>query len=420
MTYRLAPKKAGLDERKLLLAGTAMFVVLGLATVGVVTGGAAVGLGVALILAAIVLTLGNPWVGLIAAISIYVTTPIPVVDLAGVTVPPGRLMMFLLFVGWFAQRRRRDVATPVPRSPLDGAVLFVLVVMIASLVANLTRFSPVEMTGALRRIFLFGVDFALLYFVATSVITTKERVLQITRLIAGLIVLAAFFGIYEKVAGKGLYEYFTPLFGEQVRNFLNDVGEASSLPRAGINRVHSSIGHPIAFGATLLLGLPLAIVCRFLATDRQGVIFWTIGVLMIGASMLFTVSRGVYLIAAISIFILMILVPTQTSRASIASVAVLLVAALFLQADVRNAALSFVGAGDREPPTTIGRTSDYGPVFERVRGKTVLGIRAAHVRARRTAREPTVDRAAQHRARQHVYLSASPRPESSASSRSSG
>jgi len=349
-----------------------------LAVTGVTTPlGPAVPVALVLVVLGLALALGSAWHGLIGVLIATVMLPVPFSVAAGpVTVSFGRLLLFALAVGWFAQLRWREKSFHLQRTPFDLPLLALLGAMAASTIVNLPRFQGAELVGAVRTVALYGIDFALLFWMVVSVLRSEARVLQLLRIVTGLIVVTAGLGVVEFMTGKNVFEFIAPYMPGGVGRFIQQLAEASVLTRGSISRVHSTFEQPLAFGIVLLLGLPLAICLRSIASDRRGVIGWSVGTVLIGSAILTTAGRSIYLIAGISVVTLLVFLPDRRGRRALLWSFVAVVVLFFSQPGISDTMLHFFqperGNGTLEGSVNA-RVADYEPVLTLVEKKPVLG-----------------------------------------------
>lgn len=349
-----------------------------LALTGVTTPlGPAVPVALVLVVFGLALALGSAWHGLVAVLVAVILLPVPFSVAAGpVTVSFGRLLLFALAVGWFAQLHWKERPFHLQRTPFDLPLLGLLGAMAASTVVNLPQLRGFEFAGAVRTIALYGIDFALLFWMVVSVLRSEARLLQLLRIVTGLIVVTAGLGLVEFATGSNVFEFVAPYLPGGVGRFIQQLADASVLTRGSISRVHSTFEQPLAFGVVLLLGLPLAIALRSAARDRRGVIGWSLGSMIIGAAILTTAGRSIYLIGGISALTMLAFLPDRRARRTLLWSLIAVVTLFFSQANVRDTMLHFFQP-ERGNGTTEGsinaRVADYDPVLSLVEQKPVLG-----------------------------------------------
>jgi hypothetical protein len=334
---------------------------------------------VAFVLAVIglALTLGSPWHGLVMTICALTLLPLPFSIRAGpITLSFGRFLTFALVVGWLAQQRRPQRPYRAPRTPIGGPLLLLIGALLASTIWNLPRFIPLEFSGAIRRIALYVIEYALLTAITISVVRTHERLRRLTEIVTGLIVLTALFGLFEIVTGQNIFQFLSPLLPGGFGQFIRDIAQASVLTRGSITRVRSTFEQPLAFASVLLMGLPLALSLASSAVTQRSRRFWTAGTLLIGMSILYTASRSAYAIATVVVLLMMFLLPRDTGRRLVAASAGAVVVLFLLQPSVRDTMLQFIN-----PTTANGviegslnsRLTDYEPVLDKVADRPVFG-----------------------------------------------
>jgi polysaccharide biosynthesis protein PslJ len=348
-----------------------------LAVTGVATPlGPAVPLALLLTVASLAVALTSSWHGLFVVLPAVVLLPVPFsVALGPVTVSAGRAMLFALVIGWLVQRGRAG-ALPVPRSPLGAPVFALLAVMAASTIVNVPRMAGFELSGAFRKLGVYGVDYALLFFIALTVMIDEARLLRVVRVVAGLIVTTAVLGIVEYQTGRNVFEFLAPYLPGGVGRFISELAQASVLTRGEITRVRSTLEQPLAFGSLLLLGLPLTIALSLIAGGRRGRLWWGLGATAIGAAVLLTAGRSIYLIAGLGVVSMLLLLPERRGRGAILAVVAVVVLLFLSNRDVRDTMIAFFQP--RRNGTLEGsiqaRVNDYRPVLDRVGERPLLGF----------------------------------------------
>lgn len=347
-----------------------------LAATGVTTPlGPAVPLALLVTIVGLAVTSTSSWHGLFAVVATVVLVPVPFsVALGPITVSAGRALLFALVGGWLLQRRAGGPA--VPRTPLGPPMFVLIAVMAASTVANTPRMAGFELAGAFRKLGLFGIDYVLLFLVAATVLTDARRLMHLVRFVAGLVVLTAVLGILEFATGRNVFELLTPWLPGGVGRFISELADASVLSRGRITRVRSTLEQPLAFGSLLLLGLPLAIALSVSARERTARLRWAAGGVAIGAAVLLTAGRSIYVIAGLGVVTMLVRLPDDRARRSVLAVTTLVAVLFLVQRDVRDTMFAFFQP--RQSGVLEGsiesRVNDYEPVLQRVGERPILGF----------------------------------------------
>ncbi len=128
--------------------------------------GASLPIVAAVVLGALFLAVTNLWYGVLATVTAIVLLPTPFsFKVAGATVTVGRLLLFVMLVGWMMQRRRADIADKRQTTPLDFFLWVVTAAMILSTIANVPDLHGGAINAVIRKLSVFVVDFFLLFSV---------------------------------------------------------------------------------------------------------------------------------------------------------------------------------------------------------------------------------------------------------------
>jgi len=192
---------------------------------------------------------------------------------------PYRVIVFLVCVAWGASLLI-DRSVRVRRSVLDGPMLVYVIAIVLSLLANLNRVGGLSQD--VTKSLIFFSSFLLVYYLLVSVLRRARDVDFVVRcLTVGGLVLAIS-GIFEARTGYNLFSHLS-----RVMPFLKYNPGEDVLLRGGHFRAVGSAQHPIAFGAALVMLIPLA-VYRAQLTRRR---FWWLAAFVFVLAALATGSR---------------------------------------------------------------------------------------------------------------------------------
>lgn len=315
----------------------------------------------------IVLAMASTWHGTLAVMFPIVLLPIGFsIRVGGVSLSIGRLLLFVLIVGWLANMRRPDRPAVPRRSPFDGPIVVVLMAMVLSAVVNLPLMADGALAGMLRKLGLYSIDYFLFFWVVLSVLTTEARVRQLLRVFAGLIVFTAVLGLIERASGRNVFEFIAPFMPRALGQQVLAVAQGSVPTRGLINRTRSTFEQPLGFGAVLVMALPIAAAFALAARDRAGRLAWGAGSCLIGAAILATAGRSIYALAGVTFLTMLVLLPDRRTRISMALIGLLIVGVFVAQSDVRRTMLSFgsVSRGSALEGSIQARVDDYEPVLD--------------------------------------------------------
>ncbi|MEY2423473.1 MAG: hypothetical protein QOI95_3540 [Acidimicrobiaceae bacterium] len=324
----------------------------GLVIVAAIAGTTAPDAGGVAIVAAVVavllsLSLVNLWRGLLGMIAVVVLLPAPFsTRIGGATITPGRALLFALLVGWLAQRQRADLDDR-ERTPLDLFLWLVVGAMIMATIANVPRYTSSEFAAVIRKITLFSVDFFLLFGVAVAAIRVKERAIWFLKFLTVLITGTAVLGLVERFTERNVFELLAPVLPAGVNRYIAGLSDASVLTRGLLSRVHGTFEQPLSFAIVLLIGLPLAAAFALAATTPRGRLLWGAACFSMGGAILFTASRGAYLILGVTLVTMLVLSPDWRARRAIFVASLAFVGVGLLQSDVRETMSSYLFNLDR-------------------------------------------------------------------------
>ena len=301
---------------------------------------------VALVLS--VIAFFSAWHGCMAAVVAITLLPQPFsVTIAGATVTVGRFILFVTLVGWFVQRRRPDLLSRPHSTPLDLFMLMVTATLLLSTISNLPRVSSVDLGAQLRKIGVFAVDFFIFYRVVFAVLYTRERALRFLRFVTGLIAVTAVLGLVERASGRNIFEQLSPILPSRVNQNISELAEAANLHRGSISRLHSTFEQPLIFAVVLLLGIPLAMAFMFAARQLRARVLWGLSATAMATALLFTASRGAYLVLGTMMITMILLAPRGRVRISILVAAALLVAGASTSRDLRTTMVDYLSTTAR-------------------------------------------------------------------------
>ena len=380
MTADEAPTQTPGDTHRSIGQSVAVLTALALA---IVLGTAAAPSGVALPLFAIVLVgamvvaAANLQYGLVVGLTAVALLPAPFsVRVAGATLTAGRVLLLATLLGWFTQRRRAGMERP-RSTPLDLFMGVLIGAQLASFIVNLPAEHGSVMSGAISRVGVFAVDFFLLYRVVTVAFRQRSQAIRFVRYLTGLITVIAALGLVEWVTGRNVFEFLSPVLPGRVNRSIAALADAAVLQRGAISRIHSTLGHPLALAVLLLIALPLAAAFALGAESTAARVRWTVASVTISTAILFTASRGAYLILVPMFLTMVVLAPDRRARASLAMVTGGFVVLALLIPDVRGTMtyhLRSLTAPSARGASIEHRTSAYGATVELLADRPVFGF----------------------------------------------
>ena len=263
---------------------------------------------------------------------------------------------------WLGQTRPRSrVKQPIRRF----ALIFLLAVLVSYLVAAMRPFSPNEQLGADRGL-LNVIAWVGVMLTAMDGISTRARLDTLLRRLVMLGALEGALGILQTVAKQSFIQYF------RLPGFV-DNGVPIVLPvRGDFLRVAGTASHPIEYGVTLSMLLPIAL--HFAVTDvgrRTFLARWLpVAALALGLSQ--SISRSSVVCTAVALAILLLAWPSHLRRLVYLSASVF-VAALAIARPGFIQTISDLFAGASSDPSILSRTDSYPIAWSFIEHAPVFG-----------------------------------------------
>lgn len=301
--------------------------------------------------------------------------------------PPILMSIFLLalvILGFITANRERGQLTVKPGAII---VLVYFILQVAMYVTDGPGSAGVEniATGGIGRTLQFTIQLAAVgvaLYTATHVTTTRQRVILLGTLLAGL-VFSCVVGILQSYAAIDLRLLFAPPgFGEMKavgvpRGSMSNVG---SVERFSANRAYGTADHPIEFSALAAVTVPLAIHFRRYARNRYVRVLATLATIAGLMALLAGGSRSgiVALAVAMSIYVW-----TLKIRRIVATgvVAVVLGGALLLASAAVSRSISalwtaITSGAALEDSSITDRVARYAAVAQVFHSHPLLGLGA--------------------------------------------
>ena len=209
---------------------------------------------------------------------------------AGFSLEPYRLLVALILAGW-AAALLCDARVRLRKSGLEGTLLCIAAVVMASDLSNPGRVAPLQAEVLKAVTFLFS--FFLVFYLVVSVVRSRAALDLIvkTLVLGGGII--GFFAVVEARTGFSPFAYVDKV----IPILVADPSFESGLQRGSTVRTVGPAEHPIALGALLVMLVPLAVyVTRYYGGK------WYIAFACIVIGVLSTVSRtGIMMLIALGI-----------------------------------------------------------------------------------------------------------------------
>jgi O-antigen ligase len=282
---------------------------------------------------------------------------------------PYRVLVFVILVCWVASLLA-DGRVRLRRTGIEAPLLLILLAIVASDLANPSRFAELE-SNAVKAITFFLSFVLVLYFVAGIVRTQAIADMVAKTLVAGGAVLA----VLAVIEARSGYTPFSNL--DSVFPFLvTDPGFQPGIGRGGATRAFGPAEHPIAFSAALVLLVPLAVYVARISSR-----IWLLALVALVVGVLVTVSRtGTVMLVVVGLVFLW-LRPRETRRLWPALIPILVVTQLAVPGTLGSLTQAFLPEGglvqeqrgSEGSCSSAGRIADLDPTLAEVGKKPLLG-----------------------------------------------
>lgn len=224
----------------------------------------------------------------------------------------------------------------------------------------------VEVLGGDRWL-LFLASITGIAFLVTECVPSLD---DLKRVIRALLLGASFCAVV------GILQYFflydlAPVLGRNLPGFTFNPGLGGIEFRSGLNRVPGTLTHPIEFGTTAAMLMPLAL---YMAIYDRGVSLKrrVVPAVLIFACIPISVSRSAVLGAAASVVVLLVALPARERAIALASIPVVLGGVFLTLRGIISTLTSYFGLGGADPSIST-RTDDYPLVEAYVRQRPWFG-----------------------------------------------
>jgi O-antigen ligase len=211
----------------------------------------------------------------------------------------------LFFVGAWFSSLLIDPRVRIRRSGLEAPLLLFAAAVVASIVLNAGRIQSLGVDSDVIKKLTFLMSFFLVFFAIVSVVQRMDEVTILVKVLVTGGAILGILGIIEARTGYNPFDHLSQLFP-----FLKLDQTLGIDTRAGKIRAYGSAQHPIAFGAALVLIIPLAL---YLARSTGRRRWWiATGLIFLGA--LSSVSRTSVLMFAVVLLVFLWLRPVEVKR----------------------------------------------------------------------------------------------------------
>jgi O-antigen ligase len=290
----------------------------------------------------------------------------------GFQLEPYRLVVLVILVLWLVSLLI-DPRVRLKRTGFEKPLLSIVVVTVASILINTGRIHDLGVQSIVTKKLTFFLSFIVIVYFIASVIGTRADIDLIIKTLVGGGAILSFFALAEFNTGYNIFDHlsrFFPLLQVQ------ETGFHSLEVRGGRARVYGSGQHPIAYGAALLMLVPLAV---YLARQAKTKLWWTAaGLIVLGS--LATVSRTGILMIIVMLFMYARLFPAYTKRLWPLLIPTLIVIHIALPGSLGTIKESFFPKGGlvkeqqgAKGTRGSGRVADLGPGLTEASRTPLLG-----------------------------------------------
>jgi O-antigen ligase len=284
---------------------------------------------------------------------------------------PERLVVIALIAAWLLGLVEDRTVWPQPVRVIALPLVAVLVWGFVSLIVNAPELSQrlALATGIKRYFVLLG--FLLCFSLSVLLVRTRTEVTKALAAVVTLGSLASWIGILERVAGINLAQQIAALVPMMA---FAPVG--SQTRGAGV-RVIGTASHPIEFGGTMSMLLPLALLLALTAEKPRQRLWYGAACGSIAVAMLFSVSRSSLLAAVLGLAVLFVLSSSRIRlvlawAAGLGAFAVHMTTPGLLGTFWTILSPSYIYSA--ETAATSSRLADYPIVWEMLQQRPLFGL----------------------------------------------
>lgn len=307
-------------------------------------------------------------------IVVFLFVPIRRYSIAGnlpFQLEPYRLLVAFVGAGWLASLLV-DSRVRLRKSGLEGPLLLIIVVILASDVVNTGRVGDLSLQADVAKRLTFFASFIVVFYVIVSLIRSQREIEILIRALVASAAALSILGVLERITGYNVFNHLAgtvPLLGRA------SIPYTLVHPRGRL-RVYASAENPIALGAVFVMLLPLAVYLARTTRQRR----WWIAAALVTLGTLATVSRTAVVMLVVAAVVMLRLCTTNVKRLWPAIIPVLLAAHFALPGTLGSLKDSFFPRGglisEQEAGKGTygsGRLADLGPSLHEFSRRPVLG-----------------------------------------------
>jgi O-antigen ligase len=285
---------------------------------------------------------------------------------------PYRLIVLFIAAGWFTSLLI-DPRVRARTSGLEGPVFLIVASAVLSDVANASRIHTLGVTTEVIKKLTFLISFLLVFYVLVSLLRKYVDIEALVKFLAAGGAVLSFFALVEARTGFNPFNHL-----DRALPFLTltDTSlSADQVARGGRLRVYGSAQHPIAFGAFLVVLIPLAL---YLARTR-GQRRWWVATGLLTMAAFATVSRTSILMIIVAGIVIVVLRPgdvRQVRRFILPALVLIHIALPGTLGSIKEAFLPKGGLVAQQSNAQVGsgRVASFGPAVTEISQQPLFGV----------------------------------------------
>jgi len=289
-----------------------------------------------------------------------------VVKLMGAAGAPARLVALGVSVWWLIDWFGQPTLRPPIRQPLKSSALVFLAAILGSYVVATSRpIAPEELLSADRSV-IAVVGWLGVMAAATDRILSRARLDTLLRRLTVLGAFEAGIGLLQFATGRTFIEYFR-LPGLIDNSAINDI-----VSRNGFVRPAGTAIHPIEFGVSMAMLLPLALHYAVTDVESRSPISRWLPACAISVALPLTISRSAIICTAVALAVLLSSWPIVTRRWVYAAAGLMLTGLAVVLPGFLWAVFGLFGEIDQDS-SALSRTNSYQLAWNFVARNPILG-----------------------------------------------
>lgn len=291
---------------------------------------------------------------------------------------PSRIMFLALVLTWVFAWSKGWVA--LRNTPLDLPLLLFIAVLFISEVIISSGMTADQFSRSIKVIGFTLVEWFALYYIVTSIATSKKVIQKIIGIMIVLISIVALVGVIEYLTGVRVFEWLRLYLpgGESMRSNIHEQLLQKKLwafYRGGIVRIVSTTISPHEVGTLMVMTLPLVIYFIAYVRSWRQRLPCMISLGLIVSALILSVTRGAMLASIIVILCISLFSKKGLLRATIILMAASVIIAITIFPNLSNVLMTVSSAGDISGDTSIyTRAEDWPEAFRLIQGHELTGL----------------------------------------------